>query len=61
VSILAIIGSVFKLIILILDSKLEKDKEIRAKKETALAEVSEGIKKRDASSVTAAFDKFNRI
>jgi hypothetical protein len=58
---IAIIGAVLKLVILILSVKFEKDAALKAKKEQAIKEVEDGIKNKDASAITAAFDSINRM
>lgn len=50
-----------KLIAKLIDLWSERDKERKKKKEEAISEVREGIKKRDPSRITSGFDRFNRI
>ena len=59
-SILQIVGVVFKLVFLWFSTKAEKDKKIRIKKELASKEIKNGIKEKDVSKITAAFDSINR-
>ena len=60
-NIIQIIGIVVKLVFLWLSTKAEKDKELKIRKENATKEISEGIKEKDMSKVTAAFDRINRL
>ena len=58
--ILSIVGTIFKLLFLWLSTKVEKDVELKKKKENAVKEVSNGIKEKDSSKITAGFDSLNR-
>jgi len=57
----AIVGSVIKLIIMILQNKFEKDAKKRKAKEAYLERAKEGIKKRDRSAVNSYFDAVRRL
>ena len=59
-NVIAIVGAVLRLIFLWLSTKAEKDAELKKKKENAVKEVSNGIKEKDMSKITAGFDSLNR-
>jgi len=56
-----IILAVVKLIILILGAKFEADEKKKKKKEKIVKEYKDGLKEKDTSAITAAFDKFKRV
>ena len=60
-NIIVLVGAFIKLIFLILETKLERDKELKKKKEGILEDISDGIKKKDVSSVSFNFDRINRL
>lgn len=50
-----------KLILALINIKMEKDKEIKVKKEAALKEVQNGFKTNDVSAITAGFAELNSL
>jgi hypothetical protein len=58
---LATVGAVIKLIFIILNKWFERDAEIKKQKEEAAKMVSDGIKTRDRSAITAGFSRFKQI
>ena len=60
-NIIVLVGAFIKLVYLILQNKFEKDKKLREKKEKILEGISDGIKKKDVSSISLNFDRINRL
>lgn len=58
-NIIQIVGVVFKLIFLWLSTKAEQDRKLKIRKENAAKEIKDGIKEKDMSKITAAFDSLN--
>ena len=56
-----IVTVVLKLIFLIFSTWIEHKKERKEKMQGAIKEVISGIKDKDASRVTAGFDRINRM
>ena len=55
------IAAFFQLLVGIGNMLLTRDKHRRKMKKDALKEMSDGIKKRDASSITSAFNRMRRL
>lgn len=60
-SIFAIIGAVIKLFSTWFSGKMERDARRREQLKDVVKEMHEGIKNRDASAITSAFDKRRRV
>lgn len=56
-----LIGSILKVFLFVWKVSREKDEKIKVKKEEALKEITNGIKKRDASAINNAFARINRM
>lgn len=56
-----LIVSSFKLVFLLLSEWLERNKEKREAKKAARKMVSEGLKEKDVSKITAGFNRANRL
>jgi len=60
-SILAMIGSALKLLMLIFGKWAERDAEKKKLKQEAANEVKAGLKDRDPNRINAGFDKLRRM
>ena len=54
------IASIMKLILLIVNTWLEKDKDRKIKKQKIIKEAKDAIQSKDPTAVTAAFDRLNQ-
>jgi glucose uptake protein GlcU len=55
------ISAIIRLILLIVSVKLEKNKQRKEKMENAVRDIKEGIRNNNPSTITAAFDRLNRL
>jgi hypothetical protein len=60
-NIIQIIGAFLQLFTLWYRTKIEKDAELKKKKEAILKEAQDGLSAKDPSAITASFDKLNRL
>jgi len=58
---LGLIGAVLKLIAVIVSKWLERDEAVKKQKAEAQAQVTQGIKTRDRSQITAGFAKLKNL
>ena len=59
--IMSAIGTVLRLILLIVQAILERDKTKKEAMKEAVTEVKDGLKKNDPSRITAGFGKLKRL
>ena len=56
-----VIVSVIKLLFVVMDARKESNAELKDKKMTAAKQIMDGLANRDASDVTAGFDKLRNL
>jgi diphthamide synthase (EF-2-diphthine--ammonia ligase) len=61
VSIIKLIASLISVALLWFKTKLEKDAEVKKKKQELLNEVTDAIDKGDTSAITSVFDRARRL